>query len=738
MAEPAEPKAVAPAYPPEAAAPMVKLRGLGGDNVCHTDAGGSGTVDASEYATFGAPAALARRGVLYWEVTLLAAAAKKGNDVQAGFASAEFRTLSDGAGHSPDGVGDDGDSWAVDGVRRLKWHAGQARWVCKPWGAGDVIGLAANVSLGKVAVARNGEWGERGCGVVFSDRRLRDGVYPALSLQRLPLVYALAPTEWKFAPPPAAVWEEPKPKSTKPAKAKDGPPQHEEVDVAVAVETSAPSSSATAPPVAVVDDTALTLWHKLDRTYRRPMAHARLEIISPAAYHTPAAAVLTHVFGRLVSDELGELAYSAHVAGLDCLIANTASGLSVRVEGYSHRLPRLLVAVARALRCAELSPERFAAHLELARCGYANFFASDEPLRHATYAATHLLEMHRWHVAEYLAVVDDAAACSHAALCALARPLNGNGGPLLARAFVRAHWCGNTSADDAAAAAREAVAALGCAPLGASQLPVPRALELRAGVPVVVRTHASLLEAAARRHASADEANSAVEVYLQVGRDHGRRRRTALLELLAQLLEAPLYQRLRTEEQLGYHVGSGVRFDCGVVGLRVLVQSAAHDAAHLDSRVEAFLATVARLLEKLPAAEFGRHRAALVAQKRARDASLAAESARHWAQIDIGTLDFGRGARDAAVLAALTLGELRAFWADYCAPGAPHRRRLSSQVFAPRHMLPPPPPPPARCLDGLAAVLAFKRELSAFPPPSPLAEGRQVGLGQGAGAVECD
>ena len=80
-------------------------------------------------------------------------------------------------------MGDDAESWAVDGVRRLKWHKGHARWACKPWAAGDVIGLAAHVGLGKVAASRNGDWGERGCGVLFTDRAIRGGVYPALSLQ---------------------------------------------------------------------------------------------------------------------------------------------------------------------------------------------------------------------------------------------------------------------------------------------------------------------------------------------------------------------------------------------------------------------------------------------------------------------------------------------------------------------------------------------------------------------------
>ena len=251
------------------------------------------------------------------------------------------------------------------------------------------------------------------------------------------------------------------------------------------------------------------------------------------------------------------------VAGLDYLVSNTSSGLSIRVEGYSHRLPLLLAKVVARLAEAQLCPERFAVQLDLVRRGYVNFF-SDDPIRHAAYNVTHLLELPRWHVSEYLAFASNAAACSHAALVAFARP----GGALLAQTFAEALWHGNTSAADAADATRGALAALHGAPLPLSQRPAPRLLQLPVGVEVVVRQHASLLGAESARHANPDETNSAVEVYLQIGPD--ARPGSLLLELLARCLEQPFYQQLRTEEQLGYLVHSAVRFDHGVVGLRLL------------------------------------------------------------------------------------------------------------------------------------------------------------------------
>ena len=135
--------------------------------------------------------------------------------------------------------------------------------------------------------------------------------------------------------------------------------------------------------------------------HRPTKAHFRLDLTTPAAYHSPGAAVLAHLFAQLISDELNEYSYHAQVgtsscaqayaphtrtarahaphtrtaraahmhcactaytqvAGLDYLVSNTSSGLSIRVEGYSHRLPLMITKVVTRLAEAQLCPERFA------------------------------------------------------------------------------------------------------------------------------------------------------------------------------------------------------------------------------------------------------------------------------------------------------------------------------------------------------------------------------------------
>jgi secreted Zn-dependent insulinase-like peptidase len=62
-----------------------------------------------------------------------------------------------------------------------------------------------------------------------------------------------------------------------------------------------------------------------------------------------------------------------------------------------------------------------------------------------------------------------------------------------------------------------------------------------------------------------------------------------LTDLLDQVLFEPLYDALRTKQQLGYTVSSGARLTHGVVGFAVTVVSAAFDAQVVEQRVGDFL-----------------------------------------------------------------------------------------------------------------------------------------------------
>jgi insulysin len=70
------------------------------------------------------------------------------------------------------------------------------------------------------------------------------------------------------------------------------------------------------------------------------------------------------------------------------------------------------------------------------------------------------------------------------------------------------------------------------------------------------------------------------------------------LELFAQIIQEPCFDILRTKEQLGYIVFSGIRRSNGVQGLRIIVQSDKHPT-FVDDRIEEFLKTMLVRAERI-------------------------------------------------------------------------------------------------------------------------------------------
>lgn len=69
-----------------------------------------------------------------------------------------------------------------------------------------MIGLAANVDVGKIATSKNGNWSDEACGVVFSDDRIKEGVFPCLSSSNYSVRYAFE--DFQYAAPAPEAWSD--------------------------------------------------------------------------------------------------------------------------------------------------------------------------------------------------------------------------------------------------------------------------------------------------------------------------------------------------------------------------------------------------------------------------------------------------------------------------------------------------------------------------------------------------
>jgi len=96
------------------------------------------------------------------------------------------------------GVGDDVEGWAADGVRHLKWHNGQAAaaWP-RRWLGGDVIGFAIDIEAGQLMFSLNGEWADAAAMTFEAQGR---AFFPAASMKGQFEMH-IPSAAWHFAPP---------------------------------------------------------------------------------------------------------------------------------------------------------------------------------------------------------------------------------------------------------------------------------------------------------------------------------------------------------------------------------------------------------------------------------------------------------------------------------------------------------------------------------------------------------
>jgi thiol-disulfide isomerase/thioredoxin len=183
---------------------MKRLRGTPGEALDHDPS--TRTIQFSEFATIGTPDSLVKSGTIYYEVEVL----ESDGIPQIGFATPSFQTGVDT--QTGEGIGDDEFSWGFDGVRKLAWFAGSKPWPCE-WLVGDVLGFAANIDVGKIAVSKNGIWSEAPLGVFFDNELIKSGIYPCLTGGHgYKVRYNLNGTlhgPYKHEPPPSQLWDSP-------------------------------------------------------------------------------------------------------------------------------------------------------------------------------------------------------------------------------------------------------------------------------------------------------------------------------------------------------------------------------------------------------------------------------------------------------------------------------------------------------------------------------------------------
>ncbi|QTF93286.1 insulinase family protein, partial [Halomonas sp. BM-2019] len=296
-------------------------------------------------------------------------------------------------------------------------------------------------------------------------------------------------------------------------------------------------------PRRLVEEPTFDLWHMADATFNTPKVEWRFSLQNPGAASSARDAALARLLAGWLDDSLNEAFYPARLAGQHFEAYTHARGITLSFSGWRDRQERMMERVLEQLQDGEIAEANF----ERVR------YRLQREWRNAPQGALHRQAGRT--LAEALVRPQwPSAALLEASRELTVEELRDYRDALLAELRLEAMAVGNLEAEEAARLGRRVAEAL--APSLAADA-IPDLTPLRADPELPSLTP----------HTSREE--SLVLRYLQ-GPDRTLASQ-ARLAVLGRLIETPFYQRLRTQEQLGYVVHAGYSPMLDAPGLGLLV-----------------------------------------------------------------------------------------------------------------------------------------------------------------------
>lgn len=147
------------------------------------------------------------------------------------------------------------------------------------------------------------------------------------------------------------------------------------------------------------------------------------------------------------------------------------------------------------------------------------------------------------------------------------------------------------------------------------------------------------------------------------------------------LMDEPLFDNLRTKQQIGYDIYCLLRDTFGVLGFSITVyfQINKFQPDEVDERIESFLIQFLKTLKELSKSEMEETKASLIALKSNADLQLEDEVKRNFSEICTNEYIFDRLQREIATIPEITQEEICQWFESHIFSGKDFKK-LSVQV----------------------------------------------------------
>ncbi|KAL3829021.1 hypothetical protein ACJIZ3_017823 [Penstemon smallii] len=414
-------------------------------------------------------------------------------------------------------------------------------------------------------------------------------------------------------------------------------------------------------PRCILDEPYIKLWYKLDKTFKFPRANTYFRITLKGGYSNIKNAVLTELFILLLKDELNEIIYQASVAKLETSVSLYGDKLELKLYGFNEKLSVLLSKVLTIANSFFPKDDRFRVVKEDMERTLRN--TNMKPLNHSSYLRLQVLCQSFWDVEEKLCSLNDLSLADLQSFIP----------DLRSQLYVEGLCHGNLLEEEALY-----ISAIFRSNISIQPLP----FELRHKESVMcLPLSADLVKDV--RVKNKLETNSVVELYFQIEPEEGTKliRLKTLTDLFDEIVEEPLFNQLRTKEQLGYVVDCSPRVTYRILGFCFRVQSSEYDPVYLQGRIDSFIDSLEEMLNGLDHESFENYKNGLVGKLLEKDPSLSYETNRYWGQIVDKRYMFDMSEKEANELTSIQKSDIIDWYHIYLKKPSPKCRRLAIRVW---------------------------------------------------------
>ena len=376
---------------------------------------------------------------------------------------------------------------------------------------------------------------------------------------------------------------------------------------------------------------ALQVWHLQDADFRVPKGHIYLSLLLPQATHNKHAFAHARVWCELVLDKLNEQCYDAEVAGIHFNLYPQQSGISIHLSGFSERQPELLARILKALTNFEFEEKRFnniQHHL------YHNWLAVNrhKPINHLFTVLNQTLQRGCYIGAELASELKDITAQS------FAERMPDFFAQMNVVTLIHGDWPVDTA---------QRISRLISHQLELNkrqqQAPLREVRLLQPGRAEAIHCHLPHPDHAIAFFSQGQALNDAEKAYFL---------------LLNHLVSPGFFSELRTEQQLGYMVGTSYVPMNGRPGLLFYVQSPHADLDTMRNAISQFLRDFCEQLASVPEDVWEGAKRSVIEQLTDQDPNLRIRAQRLWTSIGIEDYAFDLAQKMADKVAATSLDEL--------------------------------------------------------------------------------